>query len=270
MEVCLRHPKLGQHFLKDARFCQRFADSLSIEPDDLVIEIGAGRGALTRFLASRARRLVAVEIDPALAARLRDEFLGNARVEILEEDILKVDLAALARERHFDACFACGNLPYYITSPILRHLFNARASIRRMALLMQREVAERVTAAPGSRAYGYLSVLAQCYSRPQPVLKIPPGAFSPPPEVHSMLVDFPIASRFSGWAAADYAAFLNFAQRCFRQKRKSLVNNLSEKQSRAGVQRVLEEHGLKENIRAEQLSVAQLAGLFQAMGDGVR
>ncbi len=225
---------------------------------------------MTRFLAPRARRLVAVEIDPALAARLRDEFLGNARVEILEEDILKVDVAALARERHFDACFTCGNLPYYITSPILRHLFHARASIRRMALLMQREVAERITASPGSRAYGYLSVLAQCYSLPQPILKIPPGAFSPPPEVHSTLVDFPIASLFSDWAAADYAAFLNFVQQCFHQKRKSLVNNLSQKYSRLGVQHALEEHGLKENVRAEQLGVAQLAELFQAMGDGIR
>jgi 16S rRNA (adenine1518-N6/adenine1519-N6)-dimethyltransferase len=257
------HAPLGQHFLKDAAFCRRIAASLSFRPEDLVIEIGAGEGAMTRFLVSRARQLVAVEIDPALAAKLSNEFQGNSRVEILPKDILKVDLAALARERRFEAAFVFGNLPYYITSPILRHVFDARASIREMALLMQREVAERVTAAPGSRSYGFLSVLAQCYSQPRPVLTIPPGAFSPAPKVHSVLVNFRMAGRFPGWYPADYAAFLKFAQLCFGQKRKSLLNNLSQKYSRSRVQQVLEAQSLAEYVRAEQLGLEELAAVFQ-------
>jgi 16S rRNA (adenine1518-N6/adenine1519-N6)-dimethyltransferase len=255
--------KLGQHFLKNAAFCQRISDSLAVEPDDLAIEIGAGKGAMTRLLALRARHLVAVEVDPELAAKLREKFSGNARVEVLGSDILAIDLAAIARERGFDAYFAFGNLPYYITSPILRHLFAARASIRRMSLLMQREVAQRVTAAPGSRAYGFLSVLAQCYSQPRAVLTIPPGAFSPAPKVHSVLVDFPMASRFPGWDTTDYEAFLSFAQLCFRHKRKNLMNNLSHHYSRLGVQRALEARRLSEGVRAEQLSLGQLTGVFR-------
>ncbi len=255
--------KLGQHFLKDAGFCRRIADSLAIEPDDLAIEIGAGKAAMTRLLALRARHLVAVEVDPELATKLREEFSANAQVEILGSDILAVDLAGIARERGFDACFAFGNLPYYITSPILRHLFAARASIRRMSLLMQQEVAQRVIAAPGSRAYGFLSVLAQCYSQPRAVLTIPPGAFSPAPKVHSVLVDFPMDNRFRGWDAADYEAFLNFAQLCFRHKRKNLMNNLSHRYSCLGVQRALEARSLRDGVRAEQLSLGQLAGVFR-------
>ena len=261
----VRQPKWGQHFLKDRSVCRKIADSLSLQPDELVIEIGPGRGAITQLLAGRARRLVAIEIDGGLAEKLTEEFSAFAAVEILHADFLKVDFSLLLNRHGRERCYVFGNLPYYITSPILSHLFEMRASIRRMTLLMQREVAERVTAKAGSRSYGYLSVLAQLDSEPHIALAVPPGAFSPPPRVHSALVDFPIMTRFPLGKDRHHDAFLQFAGVCFHQKRKNLLNNLAQKYSRQIVQRLLESHGLKENIRAEELDLVRLVELFRAM-----
>ncbi|MGH9434598.1 MAG: 16S rRNA (adenine(1518)-N(6)/adenine(1519)-N(6))-dimethyltransferase RsmA [Terriglobia bacterium] len=260
-----RRPKLGQHFLSQPDFCRRIADSLAIAPGDLVVEIGPGRGAMTRLLAGRGSHLTAVEIDPSLAASLRKEFEADDRVEILEQDILKAALGDLCRLRRADHCFVFGNLPYYITSPILHHLFAERSRIRRMTLLVQREVAERLTAAPGCRDYGYLSVLAQCSSRPQILFGIPPGVFSPPPKVDSALVDFPMAARFPAWEEPAHAAFLRFTGHSFGQKRKSLLNNLSSAYPRPRVRRAIESLGFGEFVRAEQISLEGLATLFDAL-----
>jgi 16S rRNA (adenine1518-N6/adenine1519-N6)-dimethyltransferase len=257
--------KWGQHFLKDASICYKVADMLTFHPDDLVIEIGAGRGAMTRLLVERAARLVAVEIDQGLAEKLAEELAGAPRAEILRADILELDLPSLLKRYGALKCYVFGNLPYYITSPIMRHLFDARAAIRHMTLLMQREVAERVAASPGSRAYGYLSVLAQINSQPRVVLDIPPGAFSPPPKVQSALVDFSMVARFPLWNNNDYDSFLKFAQCCFRHKRKSLLNNLAQKYPRPRIHRLLESLQLKDTIRAEQLDLDELAEVFSAI-----
>jgi 16S rRNA (adenine1518-N6/adenine1519-N6)-dimethyltransferase len=258
-------PKWGQHFLKDQAVCQKIASMLTFQPDDLVVEIGAGRGALTRLLAHRAARLTAIEIDPGLATKLAEELAGYPHAEVLRVNILEVDFFSLLKRHNASQCYVFGNLPYYITSPIMRRLFDARAAIHHMTLLMQREVAERVTAKPGSRAYGYLSVLAQLNSDPRIILAVPPGAFSPPPKIHSSLVDFPAIARFPLWNDKDYDAFLTFAQLCFHQKRKSLVNNLAQKHSRTRLHRLLEALQLKETIRAEQLHLGKLAEIFNAM-----
>jgi 16S rRNA (adenine1518-N6/adenine1519-N6)-dimethyltransferase len=261
----VRCPKWGQHFLKNQSVCRKIADSLSLQPDDLLIEIGAGRGAMTRLLAARAPHLVAIEIDETLAEKLVEDFLALPHVEILRADILEIDFASLLKRHNAQRCYIFGNLPYYITSPILHHLFNARASIRYMTLLMQREVAERVTAQPGSRSYGYLTALTQMNAEARITLEVPPGAFSPPPKVHSALVDFPMVARFPLWKLRTHDAFLQFAQLCFQRKRKTLLNNLAQKYSRQSAQRVLEAHGLKENIRAEQLDLGKLAEIFKAV-----
>jgi 16S rRNA (adenine1518-N6/adenine1519-N6)-dimethyltransferase len=257
-----RRPKLGQHFLQDIALCQKIAHSLAICPDDLVIEIGAGEGAMTRLLAARALRLIAIEVDPSLAARLESEFSGTANVQILQQDILKVDLRAMITSREAASCYVFGNLPYYITSPILRHLFSAHASIRHMTLMMQREVAERVVAQPGSRAYGVLSVLAQCWSQPEFSLAVPRGAFSPVPSVDSLLVDFAMSARFPAWDEGTHKVFLRFIQRGFRLKRKTLLNNLSLEYGRLRTERALKTRGLDARARAERLSVDQFAELF--------
>jgi 16S rRNA (adenine1518-N6/adenine1519-N6)-dimethyltransferase len=261
----IRRPRWGQHFLKDHSVCEKIADALSLEPDDLVIEIGPGRGAMTRFLARRASRLVAIEIDPELAGRLAREFAGAPTAEVVCADILDMDFSLFLKRYGAPQCYVFGNLPYYITSPIMRHLFAFPAGVRHMTLLMQSEVAERVAARSGSRAYGYLSVLAQINSDPRVVLGVPPGAFSPPPKVQSALVDFSMISRFPLANGGDYTAFLKFAQRCFHQKRKSLLNNLTHKYPRPHIQRILESLQLKDTVRAEQLDLGSLTEIFNAI-----
>lgn len=258
-------PKWGQHFLKDQSLCYKIAASLSLQAEDLVVEIGPGRGAVTRLLAPRARLLVAIEIDHGLAAKLNEEFSRLPQVEIIAADILEVDLSSLLKRHDAHLCYVFGNLPYFITSPILRHLFNQRASIRHMSLLMQREVAERVTAKPGSRAYGYLSVHAQFHSDSHIALAVPPGAFSPPPKVQSALVDFRMIPSYPLWNEDERTAFLHFVHLCFGQKRKTLANNLAAKYSPIVVQTALNANGIEETARAEQLGLADLAAIFRAV-----
>jgi 16S rRNA (adenine1518-N6/adenine1519-N6)-dimethyltransferase len=260
-------PKLGQHFLIDRRYQQRILDALDIRSEDLVVEIGAGRGAMTGLLARRARSVVAVEVDPVLVEKLKTEMRDEPRVEILRADVLSTDIAELCRLAATEQCFIFGNLPYYITSPILHHLFAFRTRIRSMALLVQREVAGRITAEPGRRAYGYLSVLAQIYSQPRVVLAVPPGAFSPPPKVHSALVSFAMQTKFPEWPTEDYERFLEFVKRCFAQKRKSLRNNLARTHGRQRIEQELGRLDLAPDVRAEQLTMQQLAYLYYAFSE---
>ncbi len=260
-----RRRKLGQHFLTNPWYRRRILEALRLHPDDLVVEIGAGRGAMTGLLAKRSERVVAIELDPALAQRLKQAFQAEPRVEILQADILATDLRAICRHHGRERCFVFGNLPYYITSPIVHHLFAYRAWIRAMSLLVQREVAERLTAAPGTRAYGFLSVLAQAHSRPRVALGVPPGAFSPPPQVHSALVDFQMSPKFPEWSEKELTNFLDFAKRCFAQKRKILVNNLAGIYLRPRLEAELAALALPPSVRAEQLTVEQLATLFRRL-----
>ena len=263
-----RHPKLGQHFLASERFQKRIALALRTRSHDLIVEIGAGQGAMTGLLAALCRRVIAVELDDALAARLRQKFAGDSRVEVLKSDILRTDLEKLCRDERADQCFVFGNLPYFITSPILHHLLKFRAPIRGMALLMQQEVAERVAARPGSRDYGYLSVAVQLFSQPRILFTVPPGAFSPPPKVQSALVEFTMAARFPSWSREEEARFLDFVKLCFAHKRKSLMNNLSELWPRGTLENTLAAHGVSPKARAEQLTANQLAALCSALESG--
>jgi 16S rRNA (adenine1518-N6/adenine1519-N6)-dimethyltransferase len=265
-----RRPKLGQHFLTDPGYQHRILQALSLKPSDLVIEIGPGRGAMTRLLAQRARELVAIELDRALAERLRDEFASEKSIEIIHGDILQTDLGEICGRHRVDRAFVFGNLPYYITSPILRHLFLYRSCVRAMALLVQHEVAERITAGPGTRDSGFLSVLVQLDSESRIALEIPPGAFSPPPQVRSALVAFKMLPKFPPWSADQHDRFLSFAKRCFAQKRKNLVNNLAGVASRHEVEQALKNAGLPRTVRAEQLTLAQLAALLDALRPATR
>lgn len=262
----LRRPrKLGQHFLADSRYRERIAAALPLEVGELVIEIGPGEGAMTRLLVERCRKVVAIEVDPSLAERLQEQFQGDPRLVTVRADILSTDLARICREHGASRCFVFGNLPYYITSPILHHLFAAHRSIRAMTLLMQLEVADRLTAQPGSRDYGYLTVLTQIYSEPCRLFTVPPGAFSPPPKVQSALVDFRLSPRLPGWSDEEIDRFLDFARRSFAQKRKTLLNNLESQFPRKRVEAALFRLGLPPVARAEELSVGQLADLLYAL-----
>ena len=213
---------LGQNFLIDEGARRRIVESLGLGGD--VVEIGPGKAALTDLLAARARRLIAIELDPALAAALRTRFAGQPSVEILEADVLTVDLAGLAGQtgRSLDLV---GNLPYYITSPILNHLFVHEAALRRAVLMVQREVAERIVAAPGSRDYGLLSVLCQVHARVELLFTLPPEAFSPAPAVDSAAVRLEFAPRWRELGVAP-GSFRRFLEQAFAQKRKTLGNNL--------------------------------------------
>jgi 16S rRNA (adenine1518-N6/adenine1519-N6)-dimethyltransferase len=258
-----RKPKLGQHFLHDVRYRTRILDALPIKASDVVFEIGPGRGAMTGLLAERARKVIAIEIDRVLAQKLQEDFQNEPGVEIIVADVLSVDFAALCRQEQ--SGFVFGNLPYYITSPILHHLFAQRDAIRAMGLVMQREVAERLAAAPGTRDYGYLTVATQLYSQPQIAFGIPPGAFSPTPKVQSALVTFQMKTRFDNWPPELCGEFLEFVKHAFAQKRKNLLNNLAGAYPRGRVVQALDEAAKPASSRAEQLSIDDLAALFNRL-----
>ena len=261
-------PKLGQHFLHDRRFQQRIVAALAIREDDLVCEIGAGRGAMTGLLAERAGQVVALEIDANLVPMLRQECAKGPNIEVLQADILETGLAGLCRRFRQDRCYVFGNLPYYITSPILHHLLDEADWIKGMGFVVQREVAERLTAQPGSRSYGYLTVLTQLAAKPRFEFNIPPGAFSPAPKVDSALVTFEMRS--GCLPAEDRKALLEFVKLCFAHKRKNLLNNLQSVYARRRVEAELADLRLPPTIRAEQLPFQQFAELHARLRGGRR
>ncbi len=257
--------RLGQHFLADHRTLERIADAMRLEREHLVVEIGAGRGALTERLAARAGLVAAVELDPRLAAFLREKFAGEPRVRVVEADILKLALPRLIAELGYRRARAVGNLPYYITSPILMRLFECAGVLDQIVVMVQREVAERLTAAPGSRDYGLLSVVTQYYTRPELLFRIPPRAFRPPPKVESALVRMVVAPRGAELGLDDERRFFDFVRACFQQKRKTLRNNLKARYSADRIARALETLGLPPTARAESLALEQFAALHRLL-----
>jgi len=260
--------RLGQHFLVDAAWRRRIVEALGVGAGEAWIEIGAGRGEMTAELVQRAARVYAIEKDPPLVHHLRRLASEAANLTIVQGDILKVDLAALVSTADAAAPGApvsvYGSLPYYITSPILHRLFPIAARLAGIHVVIQREVADRLVARPGTRDYGYLSVATQYHTRPEIVLIIPPGAFRPPPRVTSALVRLRAPGAAGQLAVEDPKEFLGFAQACFAQKRKKLLNNLLSLAPRAQALEWLESAGAPAGSRAEELSLAQLAALWRA------
>ncbi len=257
-----RRPRLGQHFLISSTILDRIARAVDAAAgaSDLIIEIGPGTGALTARLLATGRRVLAIEIDSRLVAALRRKFDGQPGFELLEADFLTVDIEPMIRARAPEPAVVAGNLPYYITSPILRRIFDAAAAVSHAVVLMQKEVAWRIIAQPGARDFAYLSVLCQTHSRPELLFTVPPGAFRPAPKVTSALVRFTIEPRWVAWGISDREAFLEFAQLCFRQKRKTLRNNLQGKFDR---ERLGERP--ETQMRAEQLGAEGLARLWLSL-----
>lgn len=256
--------KLGQNFLRDQAAIARIAASLGNVSAQTVLEIGPGEGAITQELIARAAHLTAIELDHELALRLQVRFSAETlagKFTVVEQDVLSFDFAAAVAEAGHKLPVA-GNLPYYITSPILLKLAENHASLDRAVLMVQREVADRVTANPGSRDYGLLSVTAQMYGPAEKLFTLPPEAFSPPPEVHSTVFRWRFAPRFAELGVPD-EAFLRFARMAFAQKRKTLANNL-----RAGgfsaeaIQPVLAAAGIAPSARAEALAIEELVAVF--------
>jgi 16S rRNA (adenine1518-N6/adenine1519-N6)-dimethyltransferase len=250
--------KLGQHFLTDASWQERIARAVRID-EGVWVEIGAGHGEMTSRLAQRASKVFAIELDPRLARRLREVTAPCRNVEVVESDVMAVDFEKLTGGRRFSVY---GNLPYYITSPILHRLFEHADRIAAIHIVIQFEVAVRIVAQPGRRDYGYLSVASQWFSRPEIAFRIPPGAFRPPPKVASALVSFQMPGARANNSVEGESAFLDFVKECFAQKRKTLRNNL---RARLGdrTEEVLREVNLPPGARAEQLTVSQFAWLFK-------
>jgi 16S rRNA (adenine1518-N6/adenine1519-N6)-dimethyltransferase len=239
--------RLGQHFLVRQSILERIASAACPFPDQPIVEVGPGKGALTQYLIKRAARVHAIEVDQVLVHYLQEKFRNEANFAVQHSDVLKADLG------QWGPVQVAGNLPYYITSPILERVLALGPKLLHAVFLIQKEVADRVVAAPGSRDYGYLSVQVQIYAEPKYLFTVPPDAFKPPPQVDSAVVELrPRAVPLT----EDPQGLVKFAGLCFRQKRKMLRNNLAGSFPNEAILAQPEAR-----LRAEQLSVLQLADL---------
>jgi 16S rRNA (adenine1518-N6/adenine1519-N6)-dimethyltransferase len=255
--------RLGQHFLTDGRVLERIVDALSPTREDTVVEIGPGRGALTELLLARAGRVVVVELDRALAEMWRVRAAMDPRLTVIEGDVLETDLAAAAGHVPF---LLAGNVPYYITTPILFHALR-RPRPDRAVYLVQREVAERIVAAPGGKAYGALSVNVQSVARAEILFAVPARAFTPPPKVESDVVR--VTPRPDAVVTeAEEGRFRAFVQEAFGLRRKQMrrvlrtIGRLDAERAES----VLAAAGVDPAARPETLSPADFARVLRALG----
>ena len=270
--------RLGQHFLADADWREQIAREIGVSPHTSLqrpasaaaasvdsycwIEIGAGHGEMTEHLLSTGAQVIAIELDAPLAARLEKQAKKISNLKVVHGDVLETDVAALAAGRRIRLY---GNLPYYITSPILHRFFAFADLIDEIHIVIQEEVAHRLTAKPETKQFGYLSVVTQLYTRPEFVLRIPRSAFSPPPEVGSALVTLRLPGERAKRKLASEEVFLDFVKLCFSQKRKTLVNNLRSLANPDAIREILVAQNLRPDARAEQISVSQFASLQMAL-----
>jgi 16S rRNA (adenine1518-N6/adenine1519-N6)-dimethyltransferase len=266
--------RLGQHFLSDPGWREKIARAIRVSPhgmhsaerstekESCWIEIGAGHGEMTEHLLKSGAPVIAVELDPPLVERLQKLAEAHPNLTVVHSDVLETDLAALAAGRRLKIY---GNLPYYITSPTLHHFFEYAELIDEIHIVIQWEVAQRLAARPGNKLYGYLSVVTQFYARPEIALRLPRGAFRPPPEVGSALVALRPPGEGVSLAVDDVPAFMEFVKSCFGQKRKTLSNNLRPLAMPERIREILRGLELREDARTEQLTVAQLAAVYSAI-----
>ncbi len=275
-------PKLGQHFLANDSHALQIVDALGEVSQHTVLEIGPGRGVLTGLLARRTRRLIAIELDRVLAAQLRLRFGMFANVEVIEADILSIDIDSLfgpkpglARpgiEFKPSPAKVIGNLPYYITSDILLRLFQYAKYFETLVILVQREVADRIAAAPGTSDYGLLSATAQLHARVEKLFTLAPEDFAPKPKVHSTVLRLTMAPRqkelgLDGDGKIE-RGFIDFLRLSFAQKRKTLWNNLKENYPEGALKLALAKAGVKPAARAETLTLEENAAVFHGLRQG--
>jgi 16S rRNA (adenine1518-N6/adenine1519-N6)-dimethyltransferase len=272
--VSRKKPKLGQHFLNDPSVALRIVEALGDISQSTVLEIGPGGGALTSMLGRRARRVIAVETDRVLAAQLRMKFSLVPNLEIIEGDILAVDLDTIfgpkpgttrpGMEQAPDRVRVVGNLPYFITSDILLRLFEYRKYFETIVLMVQKEVADRLSAHPGTKDYGLLSATAQLYSRVEKLFVVPPGAFLPPPKVQSTVVRLTLSPRLEKLGVKE-TEFIGFLKLAFAQKRKTLWNNLKVRYASKDLTGAMRKAEIEPSVRAEALSLEHTAALFREL-----
>ena len=269
-----KKPKLGQNFLADVGAAEQIVDALGDVTNSVVVEIGPGKGALTQVLARKARQLIAVEVDRMMSTELRFRYRLQPQVEIIEADVLKLDFRTVLnrtigplndlRPLKPSRARVVGNLPYYITSDILLRLFEFHEQFDVIVIMVQREVADRIAAFPGTRDYGMLSATAQLYTKVENLFTLPPDAFSPPPKVHSSVLRMTVAPRFAELQIKP-AEFIRFLKTAFAMKRKTLLNNLKKDYSEEIIRNSLKEAGIRADVRAEALPLETSAHLFRQL-----
>lgn len=256
--------KYGQNFLIDANILHKIVEAAQITREDCVLEIGPGIGTMTQYLAETAGQVIAVEIDRGLIPILQDTLSSYPNVTVLCEDILKVDLLALAEQSGGRPIKVVANLPYYITTPIIMALFESHMPLLSITVMVQSEVAERMQTGPGTKDYGALSLAVQYYAKPEIVARVPASCFLPRPNVDSTVVRL-VRYEKPPVDAADGAFLFAVIRASFNQRRKTLANGLANAGglgvTRGQVEEALEEMGLSKTVRGETLTLKQFSEL---------
>lgn len=246
--------KLGQHFLVKGSILERIARAACPERTPLLIEIGPGKGALTDHLIERADFVIGIEFDEDLAAYLREKYRESSKFTVIGGDVLEVDLG------QWGPAVIAGNLPYYIATPILEKALRLGAAMQKGVFLIQREVADRLVAEPGCREYGYLTVSAKLWADIELLFTVKPSAFHPPPQVDSALIRVTPRDRVAELGIDSPDKFLRFVSVCFRQKRKTIRNNLGAAYDKAQI-----DGWPESSLRAEQLTLLQFAHMYRRL-----
>lgn len=263
----------GQNFLVDGNYVEKIINSLNLKSDETIIEIGAGRGALTRKLVERAGKAIAIELDQDLIPILKSEFEDAANFVLVENDVLKVDFAELFEESGIKVKLVA-NLPYYISTAVLQRLIEQRDVFSELVLMLQREVVDRITAKAGNSERGFLSVLVEAYCETEKLFDVPPQAFRPIPKVWSSVVKLKLkGSRLITPNVQEEELFWEIVSAGFRQKRKTIFNNLKNAPQylrdklakNKTLENVLESAAIEKNRRAESLTLEEWLNLFEAI-----
>ena len=262
--------KFGQNFLINTGVLEEIIEAAEITKDDFVLEIGPGIGTMTQYLCENAREVIAVEIDKNLIPILGDTLSAYDNVEVINDDILKVDIKKLAEERNGGKPIkVVANLPYYITTPIIMGLFESHVPIDSITIMVQKEVADRMQEGPGSKEYGALSLAVQYYAHPEIVVNVPPSCFMPQPKVGSAVIRLTRHEQPPVNVENEKLMF-QLIRASFNQRRKTLANGLNNfpglQLSKEVIQQCIEELGVPVTVRGEALSLEQFANLSNIIG----
>lgn len=263
--------RFGQNFLIDTHVLEKIIDASQITKDDFVLEIGPGIGTMTQYLAEAAREVVAVEIDKTLIPILENDTLKDwDNVTVINEDILKVDIAALAQEKNGGKPIkVVANLPYYITTPIIMGLFENHVPISSITIMVQKEVADRMQVGPGTKDYGALSLAVQYYAKPQIIANVPPNCFMPRPKVGSAVIRLTRHAE-TPVQVDDEKLLFQIIRASFNQRRKTLVNGLKNYEGlsfeKETIEAAIAECGFSPSVRGEALSLEEFAKLANVLG----
>lgn len=259
MDLIHAKKSLGQNFLKDETILKKIADSFSTTKEDLIIEIGPGKGALTKYLIQKPSTTICYELDNRMKSVLLS--FENDRCQFIFGDFLKQDLSVFSKNYHHT--YVIANIPYYITTPILNHIIESNLIVDGMTIMVQKEVALRFTALPKTKNYGYYTVLLQHYFDAEYLFDVPPSAFNPSPNVMSSVVRF---VRKASISDIDFSKFQQFLVKAFSQKRKTLKNNLKNF-NWSNISKILSKYSFLDSVRAEEIPYDVFVEIFLNLND---